>query len=210
MTDDIQNHMPDQLFDHRVPIGGVILFPGAIYKDNDNSNLIPSLRYGGWMESKGQMLDVKLHFRLFSVIGYIYNLGDEPQDTFRIPDMRGLFVRGVQNEKRTQTDRSIFDDPDAISSKRLNYSTLNPQSASAQELVGTFEEQDVIEHVHKVDKLLPYNPGTTPPVPASSVVSQQQGNSEIETLPFGGVETRPTNIAMYYLIKVFDSRWKIE
>ena len=104
------NNNPDRLFDIGMPIGGIILFPGAIYDDVDANGeriLKEQFRIGGWMEAAGQLIEVEEYSELYSVIGTTYNINSEEEKPtlFRLPDLRGLFVRGTQNDPRKDESR---------------------------------------------------------------------------------------------------------
>lgn len=205
------SYAPDRLFDLGIPIGSIVLFPGEIYDGADESGnriLKESLRIGGWMEANGELLNTVDYQELYAVIGSGYNIGSEASTTFRLPDLRGLFVRGTQNSPRNDPNREKYDDKDAVNGKRLNYTSLTYEKPSeTTELVGTLQNEDLHEHQHEIKGIFPVIGGT-----ASSF--QVMGNNQQVTTPpvktenTGGIETRPNNIAMYYLIKTRNSRWK--
>ena len=67
------------------PVGSIIWYMSAATP--------PSV----WLVCDGRLLDSSiggLYFDLFSIIGTTFNTGGEPAGFFRIPDLRGYFVRG--------------------------------------------------------------------------------------------------------------------
>lgn len=67
----------------RVPLGTVLPFAGSI-------NRIPQ----GWLPCDGRSLEIAHHPELFCAIGTSWG-ADPAGNSFNIPDLRGLFVRGV-------------------------------------------------------------------------------------------------------------------
>jgi microcystin-dependent protein len=49
----------------------------------------------GWLTCEGQVLLSASYIDLFNVIGTDYNTGSELPTQFRLPDLRGYFVRGA-------------------------------------------------------------------------------------------------------------------
>jgi microcystin-dependent protein len=78
-----------------VPIGTVTAFAGPIDK-------LPN----GWLPCDGRQLHINEYKDLFAAIGWSWG-GDEKQGVFNIPDLRGRFLRGV--------DEGTGRDPDADS-----------------------------------------------------------------------------------------------
>lgn len=192
-----QNILPNDLYDN-VPIGCIIIYPGEIY--DKNGNLLEHLSYGGWLEAKGQYVNMVEYKQLYAVIGDKYNIDNTSKESFRLPDLRGMFIRGVQNEKREISTRNTLDDVDAINNKRLDYNTLYYSSKENKyNQLGTIEFESIKEHGHNIknitDSMMP-DKGT--PCKVFSNISSTQ---YLTTEDFGGLETRPTNIAMYFLIK---------
>lgn len=194
---------PNQLLDYSLPIGSIIFYPGEIY--DNNGQLLEHLRLGGWIEAKGQTLVRDEYRQLFGVIGtkYSYNL---PSDSlFQLPDMRGLFIRGVQNERREE--RTTLDDIGAIKGERLEYKTLGPQGSQQNYYqVGSVQYGGVEEHQHETLNIIESRiPDKGVPC---KVISETRTLDKTPTGGFGIEETRPTNIAMYSLMKVNHSLFK--
>jgi microcystin-dependent protein len=149
-----------------IPVGSILMFP---------SLTIPN----GWFECNGNELSRSDYGDLYDVIGYVYGSGSG--SNFRLPDLRGVFVRGLDHGKGINTGRSL----------------------------GSFEDDLIKTHQHISTGTLPlvYNGGTTiqrwetsglPSSWAGTVNSDDllQGNNI-----GGGGETRPKNYALVYCIK---------
>jgi hypothetical protein len=75
--------VPDSLTSY--PVGSIIWYMSAATP--------PSV----WLVCDGRLLDASiggLYYDLFSIIGTTFNTGGEPAGSFRVPDLRGYFVRG--------------------------------------------------------------------------------------------------------------------
>ncbi|MFA8300658.1 MAG: phage tail protein [Hyphomicrobiales bacterium] len=199
-----RNIYPNIMLDGNIILGSVIMFTGHIYDDADNGKykLKDYIRLSGWLEANGQLLSKSDYPELYEVIGDIYNCDNTDSSLFRIPDLRSMFIRGVQNEPRENNNRSSLDDPDASEKKRLDYITLKTNSSDSKEQIGTIEKNEFSEHTHEVGNLIP---ATNGPSPSQGMLISTTGGSIGQTTPTGETgykETRPNNIALYYLIKV--------
>jgi hypothetical protein len=169
-----------------VPIGTILLW---------SSNTVPS----GFLFCHGQKLNTTTYPLLFGVIGRTFtptNLGwnNTPDvDEFYLPDLRGMFVRGVGTSENSS----------------LVASGLN---------LGQFQGHAIVNHKHRyarprIIKELNYVPGSTvwTDVWDNSV---HEYDSDGESTPFltkdtyknnnvklDSTETRPSNISMHYIIK---------
>jgi microcystin-dependent protein len=61
----------------------------------------------GWLECNGQVLNLTEYEELYSVIGITFNRGGETANEFRLPDLRGQFVRGWDNGKGVDPARTF-------------------------------------------------------------------------------------------------------
>jgi microcystin-dependent protein len=154
------------------PAGTIIAFGG-------NATKIPS----GWLLCDGTLYDQTAYPDLFKAISS--NWGGEGTK-FRVPDLRGVFLRGV-NSGNTDTKR--FYDPDA-GARTNKYDAGNTGNT-----VGSFQVDTLGTHSHK---LLVSNGG----VDGSGNYRFGAGNSyTLTSEPTGSNETRPVNAYVYYIIK---------
>lgn len=146
----------------------------------------------GWALCNGQELNRTTEASLFAVIGINYGTGNG-SSTFNVPDLRGKFLRGVDNGAGI--------DPD------VNGRTAN--GANVKDAPGSTQGDTLESHTHNVIKSLnileQYNnpSGASYQTPAGSfdkirLNSSTTGYSISNT---GGNETRPVNVYVNYIIK---------
>jgi microcystin-dependent protein len=141
----------------------------------------------GWELCWGQAVgraDPK-YARLFSVIQTSDGTGDG-LNTFNLPDLRGLFLRGI-NASRSDN----YADPDTL--QRTNSSA----GGNYGNQVGSVQADMFKSHTHT------YNPKINNYADSSNSGGSTPGSDTTrETLPTGGNETRPKNVYVQYLIKL--------
>lgn len=71
----------------RMPVGSIVAFGGG-------TGVVPEGE--GWMVCDGRELTVQAYPELHAVLGRAWGVGGA--GTFRLPDLRGQFLRGVQGE----------------------------------------------------------------------------------------------------------------
>jgi microcystin-dependent protein len=136
----------------------------------------------GWRLCNGDLVSRTEYAALFAVIGTSSGAGDGAT-TFRLPDTRGLFLRGWN----AGTGR----DPDAAAR------TIFDTGGNSGDAIGSYQGDGIRAHTHKTFTLsisgyltpgpngsFSYNPGT--------------GSDSGST---GGNETRPKNFYVNYIIK---------
>jgi microcystin-dependent protein len=141
------------------------------------------LEPSGWMLCDGRYLAPESYPELFGVLGYLY--GERSTDqAFRLPDYRGLFLRGV--------DAGSGMDPEAA--KRVG-----PLGSGTSSGIGSLQCDAFQDHNHTYDVI--------PPATAtSSGNAGGQGTSTKETTSPNpparfGPETRAKNVAVNFIIK---------
>lgn len=151
-----------------VPSGAIVAWPSDVVPD-------------GWLECNGLEIPTTNYPALFAVIGRQYGGAG---DTFKIPDYRGLFLRGL--------DHGANLDPNATTR------TARPDG-EAGNVVGSTQGDDFKSHNHTADVWI-----------ASDVNGEKSGfgagvirvtDTDMETKPTGGAETRPKNINVMWIIK---------
>ncbi len=153
-----------------VPPGAVMAFAGA-------STNIPS----GWVICDGsQVSRTGATANLFAAIGTAWGIGDG-STTFNLPDMRGNFLRGV--------DQTANNDPD----KGLRLATNGGNSGNN---VGSKQDDQLESHNHTVSNL-----GNTVSGALLGTSMYVPGGSTT-TSSTGGNETRPKNVYVFYIIKL--------
>ena len=157
-----------------VPIGTIMAYGG----NSADRNVAEQLQKQGWLVCDGAAVPRKDYSELFQAIGTAFGAGDT-KSTFQVPDMRGRFVRGVdQGQKR---------DPDSTSRR------AEPAGANSGDRVGSVQDDIFGRHTHGYNSF-PHSRGNI----ASGRYWQAGG---AQTAPAGGNETRPKNINVNWIIK---------
>jgi len=157
-----------------VPVGTILMWAGG-------TDGIPT----GWLYCDGRVVNQSAYPTLFQIIGHHYGnpppgSNYDPDKQFFLPDLRGRFVRGV--------DDGAGRDPDV----NTRVDMQNPNTPSAG--VGSVQADDFRSHTHAYDHF-PNAHGNI----AAGQNSWENGMSQ--TGPAGGNETRPINAALNFIIK---------
>lgn len=85
------------LWEHRAypPVGSILAFAG-VFSDSPDAD---------WRPCWGQSLLQSDYSDLWKVIGTAWDRGDNPGTTFRLPDLRGFFLRGVAGGSAVRPER---------------------------------------------------------------------------------------------------------
>jgi microcystin-dependent protein len=161
-----------------IPPGTVMPYAG------DESTL--GVFASSWIPCDGRALSRTTYANLFNAIGTRFGNGDG-LTTFNVPDLRGIFIRGVDKTSLGSTGR----DPNAAS--RV---PSGPGGVSGNQ-VGSYQSDAFKAHNHGYH-------GTA--VAGTQILSHYAPEGVFAAYAFrtetvGGSETRPKNIAMLYLIK---------
>lgn len=168
--------LSQDLYDALCPPGTVIAWMGI-------GNLPPS----GWELCHGQVVgrtDPR-YARLFSVIGTSNGAGTS-ETTFHLPDLRGMFLRGVTGNRS-----DAFADPDAASR------TNRVVTGNLGNRVGSVQIDELKSHSHKYTAS-----GEGQRTLYGSSDGARANHYTETTAATGGNETRPKNIYVQYLIKL--------
>ena len=163
----------------RLPVGMVLPYAADVTPETG-----AALASQGWLFCDGSAVAVLEYADLYQVIGNTHGEGDRP-NTFRLPDYRGLFLRGVSG--------SSGRDPDAD-----ERSAAGPGGRSGN-AVGSVQADSTGLHEHR-------ETGVADLDGANLVVGStnpQPGMKEVETTAVAGAsdrETRPANAGVHYLI----------
>ena len=185
-----------QFFDW-TPVGAVIPFAGLLdTQSGAGSKHATKTEAWGWMAADGRELKVSEYPELFAVLGNQYG-GNQP-DTFKIPDYRGMFLRGV-----TGKGSEPYTDPDESERK------VPAGGSGSNSEVGSYQLDSLQTHEH-IYKTVPV--GATPSDPSTSAGAKAtkdkltKGGPTSSLNPPGNVkvskhETRPRNVYVNFLIK---------
>lgn len=190
-------------------ISGSKLAPSTITRDKLASDAIDANPIGtviyyagntppvGYLVANGSILDRTVYVDLFNAIGTIYNLGTELASQFRIPDLRGEFIRGWDGGRNVDRDRVFgsFED----------YATANPRNNSQSTRLAqpnadtvTFDQSAGTPHLAGFARVTRVGENLT-----ANAVDTIGSGYQIDVLNVltGDDETRPRNIALLPCIK---------
>lgn len=156
-----------------VPVGTIMMFSGPNKKD--------WLERQGWLICDGRLVSTNTYEQLYTLIGNSYGTSEE-MDRFYIPDCRGLFVRGVNQDSEN--------DPEA------NTRIYQNEGGNTGNEVGTVQNDEFKSHLHDINAT--ESSGNQKRFSAGTNTTYVSG---VQTGYTGGKETRPKNIAFYYIIR---------
>lgn len=151
----------------------------------------------GWLICNGSTVSRTTYAALFAAIGTTYGAGDG-STTFKLPDLRGEFVRGLDGGRGVDSGRALGS---AQSSANLSHSHGGAAASDGS-------------HSHTSYGWLNISGGSGPAggmpqlesVGASASVSNHptttNGSHSHSISADGGSESRPRNVAMNYIIKI--------
>jgi microcystin-dependent protein len=128
----------------------------------------------GWFLCDGTAPSRTTYSNLFAVIGTTYGTGNG-STTFNLPDLRGVFLRGLDSGKGYDTGRTL----------------------------GSYQADIFASHTHSATRKIGFSQGAGS-FHGSEWTADTGRNETIltdTTTPAGGSETRPKNVAVNYIIK---------
>ena len=170
-----------------MPVGSIVAFGGPA---------VGVVESDGWMLCDGRELPVTSYPVLHSVIGKAWG-GGTSGATFRLPDIRGRFLRGVNYD-----GDGAMRDPD-----RATRSASAPGGNEGNE-VGSLQEDAAGPHVHPLagaaDATGPGFGGQFVKFFASKVPDESAAmvRSDFAVQASAGTETRPRNVGVNWIIRV--------
>ena len=198
-----------------LPVGSITAFSGPN---------VPQ----GWLVCDGRVLSKAEYPQLYEAIGELYGKGSNTGE-FKLPDYRGMFLRGVDPEKTVDKDRDARKPP-SDASKNANYlGSLQPGATALPVTPWQVTVEPAGEHTHQVEtgggKLVRYvqvpgrGPGNGDATPSGkhfgagqvsinwpdckdlSVASAGRHTHAASIKAGGDAETRPVNVSVQFIIK---------
>ncbi len=161
----------------------------------------------GWLLCDGRQLDrtITINKPLFDAIGSSW--GGDGVNKFNVPDLRGLFLRGVDSGSQHDPDRD-------------SRTAMKPGGHSGDN-VATFQPDGFASHTHTATGIVRDHPFSSTPVGASEWpggfgggglfgdggqggVSRHPLSVALTVDPRGVTETRPENASVFWIIKFKD------
>jgi microcystin-dependent protein len=189
-----------------VPVGTIIMWAGNIASATSPPASPPTSPPAfdpqdyGWLVCDGRQLPVDQYFSLYCVLGNIYGA---VSDQFYLPDFQGYFMRAVDNrsgsQKLDQDPRypQPGGDPNTIAGTTQNCAfeththTYTQPADPAAINTGSTASTAVLTVNDGIDTSAPVVSTPTPTGPINN------------TSPVSTYETRPYNVAVYFLIKAW-------
>jgi microcystin-dependent protein len=153
-----------------VPVGTIIAYGGNLQNENTRSKLLME----GWLPCDGSEFKKSDYPDLYAVITIAFG-GDKDRGTFNLPDMRGRFLRGV--------DESSKRDPNAAT--RIS----SAKGGNSGNIVGSVQDDEQKGHTHGTWDTQLGGP--------DEILVTATGQSQSTY----GNETRPKNIYVHWIIK---------
>lgn len=159
---------------NRVPAGTILPFAGAVDVDTPL----------GYIPCDGRAVSRETYADLYAAIGDAWGNGDAAT-TFNVPDLRGLFMRGVDGE----ADR----DPD-----KESRTALNP-GGNDKNNVGSLQSDEFKSHTHTTIETASSSSGDGNCIDSDPANDAHPINSLIGHT--GGAETRPKNVNVNFIVR---------
>jgi hypothetical protein len=174
------------------------------------SRIMQEMRSNGWLECEGQSLDSTDFQELYRAIGPTWGSRD-PQQSFLVPDLRGIFLRGWNHARSQQnpdgSDRAPqFPDPGDHRTTPRTQQDVGKGGApgNSGDGVGSMQPNAVVTHTHNLGKYRDHTikaiPGDGTPVPMDFASAPIINTSAPSSGEFP--ETRPNNVYVIYFIYV--------
>ena len=190
----VAQHPPGAMLLSMVPVGTILLFGGD-----------PESLPDGWLPCNGDSQQWVKYPELAETIGTAY--GGDPGTFFNVPDLRGRFPRGV--------DAGAGIDPDAVArGASKDGGNTGDQVGSLQKSATAMPSQHFRipssgEHLHVIGDGGNASDGDGPYIDTSRAQSGaeertdalQRSGRHAHTLEGGDAETRPVNVAVWFIIK---------
>jgi hypothetical protein len=148
----------------------------------------------GWLECDGREFPDSQYPKLSAVIGDLW--GSTQPNHFRIPDLRGLFLRGWNHGKEDQPNDPA--DPD-VAGRNLR---PGAPAGTSKDHVGTWQVDSVRSHLHSTNLTARWGDKFADTIGFSADNGQHpHGTFSIDTTPYGGSESRSKNAYVMYCIR---------
>jgi microcystin-dependent protein len=126
----------------------------------------------GWLKANGALVSRTTYAALFAVYGVQFGEGDG-STTFQLPDLRGEFIRGLDDGRGVDAGR----------------------------VIGSAQSQAIQAHTHYTTWQRRNDGNSRQTTEISATGTVDQGIVNVNTSSSGGAETRPRNIALLACIK---------
>lgn len=166
-----------------IPIGTIVAYAGPITDEAD-------LKDKGWLPCDGRAVSRSEFGPLWKVLQKTWGEGDGGS-TFNLPDLRGVFLRGV--------DPKGLNDPDA----KNRVASLQKGKEVVGSIVGSYQADALVKHDHPLPRpIFVHARSFKGEEDQDKPLKDSRGNLFMDhTGDTGGAETRPKNAYVFYIIK---------
>lgn len=161
-----------------VPAGAIVIFA------------ITSVPFG-YLKANGAAVSRTAYAALFAKVGTYYGAGDG-STTFNLPDLRGVFIRGLDDSRGIDPGRTLYNLQGSQNASHSHTASSDVQGAHSHGI------WSIALNIATGQGGGHYSVG--PSLSANSAVAGAH-NHTITVDASGGVEARPINVAMMYCIK---------
>lgn len=166
-----------------VPVGTVLPYAGAV---TDNGTVVEAV--AGYLLCNGAEITGLQYPALKNVLLTAWGNGDDTDDnTVNLPDLRGMFLRGVSGPRSDGKE-----DPEDT-----GRGAMLP-GGNTGDNVGSYQGDEIRSHWHVIAPQVAATDAGGGYVVSGSPIASQIGFS---TEPAGGTESRPKNAGVHYIIK---------
>ena len=164
-----------------MPVGSVIAFAGDLRSIKTSGAHATNFMLFNWLLCDGRSLKIVEYPELFLTLGELY--GGDGRITFCLPDYEGTFLRGLDYKGRYKGSKE-------------DRTAANGGSRTG---VGSTQDFAMEKHTHTYQKAQPGTPimGQGATATISQNIPKETSNASGQT----GVETRPVNTFVHWLIK---------
>jgi microcystin-dependent protein len=191
------------IFGSSIPSGAQILVYAVINIATLNVDATPigtvtwfaaSAAPTSYLECSGGVVPISDYLDLYYVIGTKYNTGGEGAGNFRVPDLRGEFIRGWDHGRNVNTGR--------VFGSNESDATATPKNTSPDRLLGNgTTSNNLVNAAHPSIVGFARVSKTGEAVTATSVDGDPIGQADVLNVVIGDSETRPRNVALLPCIK---------
>lgn len=148
----------------------------------------------GWLLCDGKEYSRNAYASLFAVLGETWGKGDG-RTTFNVPDLRGMFLRGLDSGKNIDKERCLG----SRQEESFKAHTHEGKTNSAGKHQHVFQGVKSVIVQRNLDEWKAYAYGEDSPNSLTKFAGEHEHQIFLEKT--GGDETRPVNVAVVYAIK---------
>ena len=145
----------------------------------------------GWLACEGQAVSQTTYAALYAAIGTTWDIGGEGAGNFRLPDLRGMFLRGAGTNATGSSSGAVGQAvSDYAADTYLNHShaVTDPGHSHSYVTNGSTRNGDGSGSTYMI-------------IPTTTSTGTSTTGLTVNTSTTGGTETKPKNYGVLYIIK---------